>query len=150
MFLASKAAWAGIVFIVVTTGISGPHSTPLLAAEADLNKEETAVPRRDDVKKMQQTLRGKGHYRGEADGVFGLRTRASIRGFQRAENLPITGQLDAQTADKLGVKPEGGGETNYETTQGKPSAAVEWAEGSRRTGKPHGKAVTSKLKFTVP
>jgi peptidoglycan hydrolase-like protein with peptidoglycan-binding domain len=56
---------------------------------------------RNDVKKMQETLKkGKGHYRGEVDGVFGLRTRASIRGFQKIENLPVTGQFDAQTAVK--------------------------------------------------
>jgi hypothetical protein len=29
MFLASKAAWAGIVFILVTTGILKPPPTPL-------------------------------------------------------------------------------------------------------------------------
>ena len=48
---------------------------------------------------MQQTLQDKGHYRGEVDGVFGLRTRASIRGFQKAENLTVTVQLDTQTAN---------------------------------------------------
>jgi peptidoglycan hydrolase-like protein with peptidoglycan-binding domain len=140
MFLAGKAAWAGIVFIFLTTGISGPLPIPL-ASEANRNKELPAARHRSDVKKMQQTLRGKGHYRAEVDGVFGFRTRASIRGFQKAENLPVTGQLDAQTAGKLGVKPEGGGETNHETTQGKPSAGIKWAEGSRRTGMTRGKAV---------
>jgi peptidoglycan hydrolase-like protein with peptidoglycan-binding domain len=97
MFLASKAAWAGIVFILLTTGVSGPRPT-LLPLGATLSKEVPAVGDRNDVKKMQQTLRGNGHYRGEVDGVFGLRTRASIRGFQKAENLPVTGQLDTQTA----------------------------------------------------
>jgi peptidoglycan hydrolase-like protein with peptidoglycan-binding domain len=140
MFLANKAARAGIVFILLTTGISGLRPTPL-AAQTNLTKEVPAVVRMNDVKKMQQTLRGKGHYRGEVDGVLGLRTRASIRGFQKAENLPVTGQLDAQTAGRLGIRPEGGGETNYESTQGKPSAAIKRAEGSRRASKPQGKAV---------
>jgi hypothetical protein len=49
MFLASKAAWAGIVFILLTTGISGPRST-LLASEANLSKEVPAVEHRNDVK----------------------------------------------------------------------------------------------------
>jgi peptidoglycan hydrolase-like protein with peptidoglycan-binding domain len=140
MFLASKAAWAGIVFILLTTGISGPHPTPL-AVGANRSKEVPAVGTRNDVKKMQQTLQGKGHYRGEVDGVFGLRTRASIRGFQKAEKLPVTGQLDTQTAGKLGVRPEGREETGYETTKGKPSAAIKWAKGSGRTSKPLRKAV---------
>jgi peptidoglycan hydrolase-like protein with peptidoglycan-binding domain len=87
MFLASKAAWAGIVFILVTTGILKPPPTPL-ASGANVSKEVPAAGNRNDVKKMQQVLRDKGHYRGEVDGVSGLRTGASIRGFQKAENLP--------------------------------------------------------------
>jgi peptidoglycan hydrolase-like protein with peptidoglycan-binding domain len=87
MFLASKAAWAGIVFILVTTGILKPPPTPL-GSGANVSKEVPAAGNRNDVKKMQQVLRDKGHYRGEVDGVSGLRTGASIRGFQKAKNLP--------------------------------------------------------------
>jgi peptidoglycan hydrolase-like protein with peptidoglycan-binding domain len=94
-----------------------------------------SVANPDDVKKMQETLKSKGHYRGEVDGVFGLRTRASIRRFQEIENLSVTGQLDAQTAVKLGVRPEGRKEVGYETTQGKPSAGIKRARGSGRSSK---------------
>jgi peptidoglycan hydrolase-like protein with peptidoglycan-binding domain len=140
MFLASKAAWAGTVFILLTTWISEPRPTPLAPA-ANLSREVPAVEHRNDVKKMQQTLRDKGHYRGKVDGVFGLRTRASIRGFQKAENLPVTGQLDTQTAGKLGVRPEGREETGCVTAKGKPSAYVRWAKGSGPTSKTLRKAV---------
>jgi peptidoglycan hydrolase-like protein with peptidoglycan-binding domain len=140
MFLVGKAAWAGIAFILLTTGISGPRPTPL-APGANLSKEVPAIGHRNDVKKMQQTLRDKGYYRGEVDGVFGLRTRASIRGFQKAENLPVTGELDTQTAGKLGVSPEGHEETGTETNQGKPSPYIEWGKGSGRTSKTLPKAV---------
>src|SRR5690242_6324870 len=68
MFLVSKAARAGIVIILLTTGILEPRPTPL-ASGANLRKEVPAVGHRNDVKKMQQTLRGKGHYRGKVDGV---------------------------------------------------------------------------------
>jgi peptidoglycan hydrolase-like protein with peptidoglycan-binding domain len=140
MLLAGKAAWAGIVFILLATGVSGPRPTPL-ALGANLSKEVPAVGNRNDVRKMQQTLQDKGRYRGEVDGVFGLRTRASIRGFQKAENLPVTGQLDTETAGRLGVRPEGREETGEETTKGKPSAGIRWAKGARRTSKPLRKAV---------
>jgi peptidoglycan hydrolase-like protein with peptidoglycan-binding domain len=141
MFLAGKATWPVIVFILLTTGISGPRPTPL-APGADLSKKAPAIRHtNNDVKKMQQALRDKGHYRGEVDGVFGLRTRASIRGFQKAENLPVTGELDTQTAGKLGVSPEGREETGSETNQGKPSSYIEWGKGSGRTGKTLPKAV---------
>jgi peptidoglycan hydrolase-like protein with peptidoglycan-binding domain len=140
MFFASKAACAGIAFILLATGISGPRPTPL-ASGPNLSKEVPAVAHRNDVKKMQQSLQDKGHYSGVVDGVFGLRTRASIRGFQKAENLPVTGQLDASTAIKLGVTPEVREETGYETTQGKPSAGVKWSHGSGRKSKTPRKAV---------
>lgn len=129
MLLASKAAWAGIVFALLTISTSGPRRPPL-AAGASLTSQVPAVGRGNDVRKMQQTLREKGHYRGDVDGVLGLHTRASIRGFQKAENLPVTGQLDIQTAGKLGVAPEGHIETGYGTAQGKPSAGIKRTKGS--------------------
>jgi len=140
MLLAGKVACSGIVFILLTIGVSGPRPTPL-ALGADFPEGAPAVRNRNDVRKMQQTLQDKGHYRGEVDGVFGLRTQASIRGFQKAENLPVTGQLDTQTADKLGVSPEGREDTGDETTKSKPSAGIKWAKGSRRTSKPLRKPV---------
>jgi peptidoglycan hydrolase-like protein with peptidoglycan-binding domain len=139
MLLAGKAACSGIVLILLTIGASGPRSRPL-ALGAKLPKEVPEVRNRDDVRKMQQTLQDKGHYRGEVDGVFGLRTRASIRGFQKAENLPVTGQIDTQTAGKLGVKAEGREETRDETTKGKPSAGIKSDKGSGRARKPLWKA----------
>jgi peptidoglycan hydrolase-like protein with peptidoglycan-binding domain len=116
------------------SGISGPRPTPL-ASEANVSKEVSTVVQRNDVRKIQEALQGKGQYGGKVDGVFGLRTRASIRGFQKAENLPVTGQLDVETAGKLGVRPEGREVTGYEVTQSKPSAGIKWNKSSRRTSK---------------
>src|ERR1035438_10757266 len=134
MVLAGKAACAGIAFILLTIGTSGPSPMPSPSG-ANLSKEVPGVAHPNDAIKMQQTLQDKGHYRGKVDGVFGLRTRASIRAYQKAENLPVTGQLDTQTAGKLGVRPEGGEETSYETTKGKPSAGIKGVKGSSRTSK---------------
>ena len=128
----------------------------LLASGSELGKGEPTVIAQNDVEKTQQILQDKGHYRGKVDGVFGLRTRASIRAFQKAERLPVTGQLDPQTAGKLGVKPEairadsheppqeigqGRNETSQETTKGKPSAGIQLSKGSRRSSKTQPKAV---------
>ena len=110
MLLASKAALPAIVFILLSAGVSRPRPMPA-ASGPNLNKEEPAVWSQNEVGKMQDTLHDKGHYRGKVDGVFGLRTRASIREFQKAENLPVTGQLDSRTAGKLGISLELRGET---------------------------------------
>jgi peptidoglycan hydrolase-like protein with peptidoglycan-binding domain len=144
MFLASKAAWAGIVLILLTAGISERRPT-LLASGPRLSEEVPAVKSRTDVKKMQETLRDNGHYRGKVDGVFGLRTQAAIRGFQKAENLPVTGQLDTRTAGKLAVRPEGREETGKATAVGKPSAGIKWPEGSRQASNARWKAVKTAI-----
>jgi peptidoglycan hydrolase-like protein with peptidoglycan-binding domain len=140
MLLASKAALAGIVFVLMTTGISRPPPTPL-APEPNFREQMPAVGHESEIKKMQESLRDKGLYQSQVDGVFGLRSRASIRAYQKAENLPVTGELDTQTAGKLGVRREDRQETGYETTQGKPSAGVKWAKASGRTYKTAGKTV---------
>lgn len=134
MFFAGKIGCSGIVFILLTTWISGPRSTPLDAV-TNLRREAPADTRWYDTKKLQQALEDTGHYHGKIDGVPGLRTRASIRGFQKAENLPITGQLDAQTAEKLAVRPEVREETRHEITQDRPSAGIKWAKGSGQRSK---------------
>jgi len=141
MFLASKIGWVGIAFALLTSGMLA-QDFPRRPAGSDCNKG-VPEPQQNEVKRMQEALRNKGHHRGEVDGVLGLRTRASIRAYQKAENLPITGQLDTQTAGKLGVRPVGREETGSETTRGKPSAGIKWAQGSRRTSKTLRKTVTA-------
>jgi len=130
MFFAGKIVCSGIVFLLITLWTSGPGPTPLDSGTA-LSSEVPEETYWNDVKQMQQTLQDEGHYRGKVDGVLGLKTRASIRRFQKAENLPVTGQLNVETASKLGVRPDSGEATSYET-QDKPSAGIEWATGSRR------------------
>lgn len=106
MFLASKIGWAGITLTLLTTGML-VQGFPRSAAASDSSEEGVAVfVVKNEIKKVQETLRNKGHYEGKVDGVFGLRTRAGIRAYQKAENLPITGQVDTRTADGLGVRPE--------------------------------------------
>lgn len=122
MTLASKLVCAGIVLLLLTMGISGVRPTPV-TSRPDLTNELPPVADTDNINKVQQILQDGGHYRGKVDGVVGLRTRASIRGFQKLENLPVTGELDVQTAGKLGVRPEVREATGYETPLNKPSEA---------------------------
>jgi hypothetical protein len=135
MLFASKIACSGILFLLMTPWISGPRPTPVDSG-TNLNSNLPAETPGSDVKEMQQTLRHEGRYRGKVDGVFGLRARASIREFQKAKSLPVTGQLDARTAGKLGVRPEARRETGYQATQDKPSAGIKWTRGSRRSSQP--------------
>jgi peptidoglycan hydrolase-like protein with peptidoglycan-binding domain len=132
MFFASKIVCSGIVLLMMTPWVSGPRPAPVDSG-TNVGSEVAGQADWNDVRGMQQTLQDRGHYRGKVDGVLGLRTRASIREFQKAQNLPVTGQLDVQTASKLGVKPESHEDTGHDATQDKPSAGIEGPRGSRRS-----------------
>jgi len=112
MFLASKIVWAGIALTLLTTGMLAPP-LPQSAPGSSSTDGPAAFVVKNEIKKLQEALRNKGHYVGEVDGVLGLRTRASIRSYQKAENLPITGQVDTRTAAELGVRPE----SNWDNSQ---------------------------------
>jgi lipid-binding SYLF domain-containing protein len=55
------------------------------------------------VKAAQESLRDKGYYAGPIDGIVGPKTRNAIREYQKAENLPVNGRLNSETAAKLGI-----------------------------------------------
>ena len=101
---------------------------------------------RGDIKKVQETLRDKGYYKGPVDGIMGPQTRAGIRQYQQSENLPVTGHLDGGTAGKLGVgpEPEGG---NFKGAGQEAGAGGEGAGRAIGTG---GKGVGHEMKEGKP
>jgi lipid-binding SYLF domain-containing protein len=73
---------------------------------AKTTSTETAPPaQKSDISQAQEILHDKGYYKGSIDGIMGPMTRKAIREYQKAEKLPVNGQLDAQTANKLGIAP---------------------------------------------
>ena len=56
-----------------------------------------------DVEKAQQALKQAGYDPGPVDGVMGAQTSAALEAYQKKEGLRVTGQLDAETAKKLGA-----------------------------------------------
>jgi peptidoglycan hydrolase-like protein with peptidoglycan-binding domain len=56
---------------------------------------------RGDTKNAQQALQAKGYNPGPIDGIYGPRTTAAVRDYQKAEGLKVTGQMDADTRAKL-------------------------------------------------
>jgi len=54
-----------------------------------------------DRRQVQDALRRLDYYRGPVDGIFGPRTRAAIRRFQRAIRAETTGTLTAEQANRL-------------------------------------------------
>lgn len=61
----------------------------------------------EETRKVQEALKAKGNDPGPIDGRMGPKTRAAVKAFQEANGMKGTGQVDAQTAEKLGVQKGG-------------------------------------------
>jgi hypothetical protein len=61
----------------------------------------------DQIKRAQEALKAKGMNPGTISGNNDPTTQQAVRDFQKANNLPVTGILDQNTLDKLGVSPNG-------------------------------------------
>jgi hypothetical protein len=59
----------------------------------------------DNVRAVQEKLRDGGFYLGKINGAYSTELAAGLSRYQIVNGLPITGQLDADTAKALGAKP---------------------------------------------
>lgn len=70
---------------------------------APLSKKETLKPdmNNEDIKNLQIMLQGVGLSPERTDGYFNSKTELAVKAFQRMNNLPVTGEVDKETAEKL-------------------------------------------------
>ncbi len=61
------------------------------------------------VTEIQKRLKAWGYYSGAVDGIYGSRTEAAVRYFQRRNGLSVDGQVGEQTLAALGIPSSGGG-----------------------------------------
>jgi hypothetical protein len=71
--------------------------------DAGSQRDRSATASPDDIKKAQEALTANGHNLGSANGVMDAKTQQALRDFQRANKFSVTGVLDQQTAQKLGI-----------------------------------------------
>lgn len=57
----------------------------------------------DDIKNVKEALKAKGIDPGPINGTLDTKAQQALRQFQKANDLPVTGSVDQQTALKLGV-----------------------------------------------
>lgn len=75
-----------------------------LARQLDTQEQQLLGPQKTDnplVKEIQQVLTDLTLYSGPIDGNLEESTRVSIRNFQKAQGLPVTGKMDPSTYDIL-------------------------------------------------
>ena len=56
------------------------------------------------ITEAQQLLKENGFYSGPLDGTMSQRTRWALRSFQESRRLNVTGRLDSDTAQELGLQ----------------------------------------------
>jgi carboxyl-terminal processing protease len=64
---------------------------------APLKRDDNSI----EVKNMQMILDALGFNPGRKDGYFDERTELALKAFQKTRDLPVTGQLDAASAEQL-------------------------------------------------
>lgn len=78
-----------------STSASKPANTPLFSGEL------ASGSRGRDVTHLQDTLRSAGFNPGKTDGIFGPKTEAALRNFQRSKGLQVDGIAGSQTFGAL-------------------------------------------------
>jgi peptidoglycan hydrolase-like protein with peptidoglycan-binding domain len=68
-----------------------------------INQLGTPELSRNDMRAVEQALQSKGYKPGKIDGVVDDEARAAIRAFQKDNGFSVTGMVDQQTAERLGV-----------------------------------------------
>ena len=53
------------------------------------------------IKEAQEGLEKAGYYKGKENGVYGKATRSAVKSYQKANKLPVTGQLSDSLLARL-------------------------------------------------
>jgi peptidoglycan hydrolase-like protein with peptidoglycan-binding domain len=96
-----------IVTEVLLTGLAfaqSGQSVPSKESDSSTMSMIGVMPSHKDMRAVQEALKTKGYDPGPIDGVLGRKTSSALKAFQKAENLPATGQLTSETRSKLGVQ----------------------------------------------
>jgi len=101
-----RSIWCAAVIGAVGDGDLDPQhrSDPAVpAVGGGAPGREAQTERLPFVREAQCALRDLGYHPGPIDGTVGPQTRSALVKYQIAEKLQVTGQLDAETMERLDV-----------------------------------------------
>jgi peptidoglycan hydrolase-like protein with peptidoglycan-binding domain len=101
-----RSIWSAAVIGAIGDGDLDPQhgSVPAVpAAGGAAPASDAQTQRLPFVREAQLALRDLGYHPGPIDGTFGPQTRSALVKYQLAEKLSVTGQLDAETMERLDV-----------------------------------------------
>ena len=87
---------AAVMAFSVSAFVSPSTETVYAAVIKQGSKGET-------VKKIQQKLKNWGYYSGAVDGIFGAKTTAAVKLFQKRNGLTVDGVVGAKTLAAMGI-----------------------------------------------
>lgn len=85
----------------VIGGSYATHPTSSHEFNKAIATDQITKPNKAVVFSVQKKLKELGHNPGPIDGIWGKKTEASLKAFQKKNNLPITGYLDKKTKETL-------------------------------------------------
>ena len=77
------------------------HTSAAVGAKATTSAKSRPAWTKDQIKEAQEGLAKAGFFKGKATGVIGRRTRTALREYQKANKLPVTGQLSDSVLTRL-------------------------------------------------
>ena len=94
-----------VVSAVATAAQNSNSSTTTSTSTTKTVKKRGPIFRanKDQIKEAQGILKTRGFYSGEQTGKLDPDTRASLKKYQAAETLKVTGTLNKVTLEKMGV-----------------------------------------------
>jgi peptidoglycan hydrolase-like protein with peptidoglycan-binding domain len=64
---------------------------------------------KEQIQQVQERLQAEGFDPGPADGLLGPKTEAALRQYQEKQGLPVSGEPDEETLERLQIPPAPGG-----------------------------------------
>ena len=63
--------------------------------------EQPQLMSKENLKLVQERLKGEGVYAGSVDGIMGPQTETALRRYQEKQGLPVSGAVDEATLKQL-------------------------------------------------
>lgn len=91
------------IAIAAQTPIGSSTSSPTSATKVTKKRGPIFRANKDQVKQAQKILKDHGFYVGDETGKLDPDTRGSLKKYQAAESLRVTGTLNKITLEKMGI-----------------------------------------------
>lgn len=98
-----KMAKMGLAFMFAILSMGSVATFASVIQQPHVLIAEAATLSASQVKTVQTKLKRWGYYTGSVDGIYGSKTKAAVKSFQRKNGLTVDGVVGPKTASALGM-----------------------------------------------